>query len=452
MKPTILVIDDDPVDIKALAFLLESWDNHVILSRSGEEGLATVASVPVDVVVADVRMPGLSGIDVVEALRKQEPGLPIILITGHGDIRTAVQAMKIGAFDYVIKPPNEDEFKLIVDRALEHSRLRRENAYLRAELAAGGLYGDRLLGRSPAMLTLFEMINRIARTDSTVLISGETGTGKELVAQAIHYKSGRSHRPMVAVNCAALNENLIESELFGHEKGAFTGATATRRGRFEEADGGTLLLDEIGETTAEFQVKLLRALQEGEIRRVGGNQTISVDVRVIASTNRDLKSLVQVGQFREDLFYRLSVITLPAPPLRDRPDDIELLSAHFLSVFAERYQCPAREISRAGLDALRARHWEGNVRELQHVIERAVVLSDSPTLGPENFCEPAPGTAESVPDSLTLRDFVDQSSREHLVRILDQTGWRKSAAAEILGIDRATLYRMLKKYSLERQG
>ena len=450
MKPVILVIDDDPVDIKALALLLESWDYEVLTARSGKTGLDVLSARPVDVVVADVRMPEMSGDQVVKQAVQQVSGLPIILITGHGDIRAAVQAMKIGAFDYVVKPPDPDEFKLIVDRALEHSRLRRENASLRAELAAGGLYGDRIVGRSPRMVELFNLIQRVARTDSTVLITGETGTGKELVARAIHYKSHRAQQPLVALNCASLNANLIESELFGHEKGAFTGAVTARRGRFEEADGGTLLLDEISETSLEFQAKLLRAVQEREFRRVGGNQTLKVDVRVLASTNRDLRKQVEAGLFREDLFYRLSVIVMQVPPLRDRPEDIELLAQHFLTMFAGRYKCPAAAISPAGLEALRARRWEGNVRELQHALERAVVLSEHATLEPDDFREVAPGGSPTAARDLTLRDFVDKSSREYLVQVLDTTGWRKTDAARILGIDRATLYRLLRRYSLER--
>jgi two-component system, NtrC family, response regulator HydG len=450
MKPTLLLIDDDPVDIRALAFLIESWDYQVVMALSGKAGLEALAAGPVDAVIADVRMPGMSGIEVVEELGQRAPGLPIILITGYGDVRAAVKAMKIGAFDYVVKPPDPDEFRLIVARALEHSRLRRENDYLRAELAAGGLYGDRIVGRSPKMLELFDLIHRVARTDSTVLICGETGTGKELVAQAIHYKSHRAQRPLVAMNCASLNQNLIESELFGHEKGAFTGAVAARRGRFEEADGGTLLLDEISETSLEFQAKLLRAVQEQEFRRVGGNQSIAVNVRVLASTNRDLRARVEEEKFREDLFYRLSVIVIQVPPLRERPEDVELLARHFLTRFAERYHCPAKAFSKAALEDLRARRWEGNVRELQHAVERAVVLSDREILEPDDVRETGSGGRTPETKDLTLKEFLDKGSRDYLVQVLDSTGWRKGKAASILGIDRATLYRMLRKYSLER--
>ena len=448
MKSTILLIDDDPVDIKALQLLLQSWGHEVLCARSGKEGLRTLESSPVDTIVADVRMPGMSGEDVARAVHAEEPRLPVILITAHGDIRAAVGAMKLGAFDYVVKPPDEEEFRLTIERALEHSRLQRENEYLRAELAAGGIYGERLIGRSAKMLAVFELIDRVARTESTILITGETGTGKELVAQTIHYKSRRADRPLIALNCASLNPNVIESELFGHEKGAFTGAVTPRRGRFEEADGGTLFLDEIGETSLEFQAKLLRALQEQEVARVGGNKPIHVDVRMLASTNRDLGEQVKNGTFREDLYYRLSVIPIHLPPLRERRGDIELLAEHFLSTYGRRYDCPANGITAEGKKHLESRDWKGNVRELQHAIERAVVLSPREQLGPDDFTA-LPTVGPPGPSDQTLRGFVDARTREHVLAVLDRTGWRKQRAAEALGIDRATLYRMLRKFSIE---
>ena len=287
MKSTVLLIDDDPVDIKPVQMLLESWDFDVITTRCGQDGIDRLRSVPVDVVVSDVRMPGMCGEEVVRAIGKTYPGLPVVLVTGHGDIKSAVNAMRFGAFDYVIKPPDAEEFKLTVERALEHSRLWRENQFLRAELEAGGMYGERLIGQSPKMQAVFDMINRVAKTDSTVLITGETGTGKELVAQTIHYKSLRANRPLIAMNCASFNQNLIESELFGHEKGAFTGAVISRHGRFEDARWRHSFLDEIAETSLEFQSKLLRVLQEGELERIGGNKKIQVNTRMLASTNRD---------------------------------------------------------------------------------------------------------------------------------------------------------------------
>jgi DNA-binding NtrC family response regulator len=449
MKSTVLLIDDDPLDLKSLHMLLENWDLEVESARSGQEALDRLGSVAVDLVVSDVRMPGMSGEEVVRAMARTCPGLPVVLITGHGDIRSAVKAMQLGAFDYVVKPPDQDEFRITLERALEHSRLRRENQFLRAELSAGGMYGERLIGRSPGMQAVFDLINRVARTDSTVLIMGETGTGKELVAQTIHYKSNRADHPLIALNCAALNPNLIESEMFGHEKGAFTGALSARRGRFEEADGGTLFLDEIGETSLEFQAKLLRVLQEGEFERLGGNRKIKVDVRLLTSTNRDIKNAVKSGEFREDLFYRLSVIPVQLPPLRERREDIPLLAAHFVGVCGRTYNCPARKISEAGLKFLAGQQWEGNVRELQHAIERAVVLSRNDTLEPADFASSNAAEAGDRSET-TLQAFLDRKTREYLVEMLDRTDWHRQRAADALGIDRATLYRMLKKHAIER--
>jgi len=451
VKSTVLLIDDDPIDIKALQALLESWGYNILTARSGEQGLTIVKEFPVDLLISDVRMPEMSGETVVKTVREAAPSLPVILITGYGDIRSAVRSMKLGAYDYVIKPPDEDEFRLTIERALEHSRLHRENQFLRAELAAGGMYGERLLGKSEKMLEVFDIINRAAMADSTVLITGETGTGKELVAQTLHFKSNRAEMPLISLNCAALNPGVIESELFGHEKGAFTGAIATRRGRFEDAHGGTIFLDEISETSPEFQAKLLRVLQESEFERVGGGKPIHIDVRVIASTNRNLERQVEDNKFREDLFYRLRVIPIHIPPLRERREDIGLLAQHFLSTFSERYQGTPRTISNEGLSYLESQEWKGNVRELLHAIERAVVLSDHEVLQPENF-QVSEATESDAPGGDTLREFVEHKTREHIVNVLERTQWRKQKAADLLGIDRATLYRMLKKHSIEVGG
>ena len=449
MRSTLLLIDDDPIDIQALRHLLESWDLIVHSARSGAEGLKVLEKVPVDLILTDVHMPGMTGQDVVKAVTQSRPGLPVIMITAFGDIRVAVGAMKLGAFDYIVKPPNEEELKLTIDRALEHAGLRRENAFLRAELASGGMYGERLIGRSRAMQDVFDLIARVALADSTILITGETGTGKELVAQTIHCKSKRADKPLIAMNCAAINPNLIESELFGHEKGAFTGADSARKGRFEEAQGGTLFLDEIGEMPIALQAKLLRALQEQEIERVGGNKTIPVDVRVMTSTHRDLEQDVRDGQFREDLYYRLSVIPIHLPPLRERADDIALLATRFLKTYVDRYGGRAKAFTEEALAFLSAQPWRGNVRELHHAIERAVVLARGETLGVDDFQAPKVSLGAQGEDALTLRDFLDAKSREHLLNVLERTGWQKQKAATRLDVDRATLYRMLKKYCIE---
>ncbi len=449
MKSTVLLIDDDPLDIKALQMLLESWDLNTISAQSGEDGINLLSSIPVDLVISDVCMPGMSGEDVVQKIKKNHPWLPVVLVTGRGDVKSAVKAIKMGAFDYVIKPPDESELQFSVYRALEHSRLRRENEFLRAELSAGGMYGERLIGNSPGMLAVFDLINKVAKTDTTVLITGETGTGKELIAQTIHYKSLRSGKPFIALNCASLNPNIVESELFGHEKGSFTGAVATRHGRFEDANDGTLFLDEIAETTLEFQAKLLRAIQEGEFERLGSSQKIKVNVRLIASTNKDLQNEVKRGKFREDLFYRLCVIPINLPPLRDRPEDIPLLAMHFLKTYAGRYNSNVSSISREGMNFLTSREWKGNVRELQHTIERAVVLSQADTLEQDDF-SPFAKSVETPDNDDSLQNIIDKRTREYILEVLQQTMWRKSKAAGILGIDRATLYRMLKKYSITK--
>jgi len=448
VKSIVLLIDDDPIDLKSMELLLKSFSYEVITARSGHEGLEKLGKTGVDIVVSDIRMPGMSGEEVVASINSSYPGLPVVLVTAHGDIRSAVDAMKLGAFDYVVKPPDPDEFKITLSRALEHSRLRKQNARLLAELEKGGIYGDFIIGRSPAMTTILELINRVAKVDSTVLITGETGTGKELVARMIHYKSPRADKPLVALNCASLNQNLIESELFGHEKGAFTGALTSRRGRFEEADGGTLFLDEVSEIPAESQAKLLRVLQEGELQRVGGSETLHVDVRVVASSNRNLEEMVKAGDFRQDLFYRLMVIPIDLPPLRERRDDIGLLALHFADYYGKRYRSGAVKISSEALDFLSGLEWKGNVRELQHSVERAVVLSGNTELKSQDFML-IEEKSSTVPGTGTLTTYLDGKTREYLLEVLNRAGWNKQNAAEILDIERTTLYRLLKKLGIE---
>ena len=447
MRATILLVDDDPVDRNALRLLVESWGHHTVAVASGAEALPYIAENAVDVVLSDLRMPQMDGLALAEVVAANHPHLPFLLITGQADVDSAVAALRQGVFDYIIKPPQTDELQATLSRAIDYARLHRENAALRAQLGADGRYGERLVGRCPCMLALYDLIERVAPSDSTVLISGETGTGKELVAQAIHYRSPRAAKPLVAMNCAATNANLVESELFGHEKGAFTGAVAARRGRFEAADGGTLFLDEIAETDPEFQAKLLRVLQEGVFERVGGTHPIAVDVRVLASTNRDLAEAVKAGRFREDLYYRLRVIPVQVPPLRERGDDILLLAQHFLVRYVQRYGSTMPQLDEEARAYLLAAPWPGNVRELQHAIERAVVLAQGDVIGQDDLH--MPDAAPPEPDAAVLADFVEHQTREHVLKTLDAHGWHKNRAAAALGIDRATLYRMIRKWGLQ---
>ncbi len=453
MKVNTLLVDDDPMLAASVQSLLESWDHNVTVANNGEEALERILDKPFDLVISDIQLPGINGDELMVKARESIPELPYILMTAHGAVKDAVRAIKNGAYQYLLKPIDPDEFEVMVERALESSRLRRENMRLRAEVSGFGPHGERLIGRSPAMQDVHDLITRVARADSTVLITGETGTGKEMVAQTIHYRSLRSKAPLIAFNCAAFNENLMESELFGHERGAFTGAHQTRRGRFEDADGGTIFLDEIGETSKEFQAKMLRVLQEREIERVGGNTRVKVDVRVVASTNRDLQEEVEKGNFREDLFYRLRVVPIHLPPLRERQDDILILADYFLETYRDQYASPVRSISESGLKYLLNQPWKGNVRELKHTLERAVVLASDEELGPDDLRIPDAASRKRKTEgeeSVALQDVLDKASREHVLRMLDRTNWRKQAAAELLGVDRATLYRLVKKFQIEQ--
>jgi two-component system response regulator HydG len=453
MKAAVLLIDDDPLDLATLRRLVESWGIETAGARSVEEGLARLSEAPADAVLSDVYMPGLTGEDLVERLKTVHPGLPVVLITGRGDVRAAVRATKAGAFDYVLKPPDEDELRLTLERAVEQGRLRRENRHLRAMLGARGPYGERLVACSPAMQRVAELVERVARADSTVLVTGETGTGKELVAQAIHFGGPRAARPFVIFNGAALPAALAESELFGHERGAFTGAVASRRGRFEEADGGTLALDEVGDMPADLQAKLLRVLEERRVRRVGGSRDVGVDVRILALTNRDLAEDVRAGRFREDLYYRLRVVPIHVPPLRERAEDVPVLAEHFLREYASAFGVESLRFSEAARAALSGRAWPGNVRELRHLVERAAVLARGPLIEPADLVlpgDPAPG-AVGAGGGGPLAARLEAAEREHLVRALDRAGWNKQRASRELGIDRTTLHRLIRRHSLARK-
>ncbi|MBI5154740.1 sigma-54-dependent Fis family transcriptional regulator [Candidatus Poribacteria bacterium] len=456
----LMIVDDEPRMCQVLALMASRWGYEVQTANNGQQALEVLSEYPAEVVVTDLKMPGVDGEQLLREVRARHPETMVVMMTAHATVKSAVEAMKAGAFDYIMKPFDNEELRLVLRRATEHRDLIAENRSLRSELGHRFSPGS-IIGESPGMLKVLDMIDRVGPTKATVLITGESGVGKELVARALHQRSTRASKPFVALNCAALTETLLESELFGHEKGAFTGATRGHHGKFEEADAGTIFLDEIGETSNNFQTKLLRVLQEGIIVRVGGNDSVRVDVRVIAATNRELEKLVQSGAFREDLFYRLQVVPLEIPPLRERREDIEALASHFVIRACQQNGLPRRSLSKGAIEAMRAAPWKGNVRELENTIERAVILTRGDTieagdlwLPPESDDSPTPPPQLNgdVPESLWARqlsDFVDEMTKRRVLKALEDRQWRKQEAADSLGIDRATLYRMIKRFGLE---
>ncbi|MBI4413285.1 MAG: sigma-54-dependent Fis family transcriptional regulator, partial [candidate division NC10 bacterium] len=425
----------------------------VAAARTGEEALERIRSEVVDLVLLDVRLPGRDGLEVLEAVKAQRPDCGVLMMTAFGSIESAVAALRAGADDYLVKPFRAEEVLRRIQAVLERQGLRREVRRLRREVGTRYGFGN-LLGRSPAMRALLGQLEQVAATRSTVLLMGESGTGKELAARALHYNSDRAERPFVVIDCAAIPETLQESELFGHTRGAFTGAVAAKRGLFEEAHGGTLFLDEVGDLSAATQAKLLRVLQEGTIRRLGDTRTIQVDVRIIAATNRDLPAEVRAGRFREDLFFRLNVLPLRLPPLRERPEDIPLLTEHFLRRFAAETGRPVRQIAPPALDCIMAYRWPGNVRELEHAIERAVLLSQGEILEVGDL-PPAVqgGGGQGVEEApLSLRDAVARLNadleRGLIRRALARTGGNRTEAAALLGISRRALLYKLKEYGI----
>lgn len=446
----ILVVDDDEVTCNLLEEVLSKEGYLVDKALTGQEAIQKGESQIFDVVLSDIRMAEVDGMKVLKAFKQKSPETIVIMMTAFGSIETAIQAIKEGAFDYVSKPFKLDEIKLTIQRALEQKQLLKENIFYRQELMTKYKL-ENIVGRSPQMLKVYKTIARVADSKSTVLITGESGTGKELVARAIHYNSPRAAKPFVAVDCSSLAENLLESELFGHVRGAFTGAITNKRGLFEEANNGTCFLDEVGDISLSMQAKLLRVLQEHEIKRVGGTETIKIDVRIIAATNKNLEELVAEKKFREDLFYRLNVVTIHLPPLRERPEDIPLLVDHFLRKFASENNKPIPQISPKALDILMRYNWPGNVRELENVIERAVTLSQRPLILPEDLprrlqTEPtSPLLTYHLPSQIPLSEL----EKLYIKKVLEETGGNKKKAAEILGIDRRTLYRMAARFGID---
>ncbi len=435
----VLVIDDEP-GVRASVRMVLDGVCEVLEAPDGPSGIEIARNQDVDVCLLDVRLPGMEGIEVLERLKRADAGLEVVLVTAVRTVRTAVEAMKLGAYDYLTKPFGTDDLRGVVSRALERRALQREVRYLRDELARHEGF-DQLVGRSPMMRRVYERVRQVADTTATVLITGESGTGKELIARAIHRQGARRDRPFVAVNCAALPAELVESELFGHERGAFTGAHARKLGKFEVAHTGTLFLDEVGTLRFDLQPKLLRALQEREIERVGGSRAIRVDVRIIAASNMDLRQAVSVGRFREDLFYRLHVVPIVVPPLRDRRDDVAPLARHFLAKYARQFGKAVTDVSPGALDALERYHWPGNVRELENIVARSVALTSEAVVQLDQIpLDVALAPPEAMgEDHLNLREARQEVERLLILRALDRARGNQTVAARLLGMHRNTL-------------
>ena len=453
----ILVVDDEQANRQFLQELLTLKGYEVMTAGDGLAGRALLEEMPFHVVLSDLKMPKMSGVELVRQLKEISPSTVGIIFTGHATIENAVDAMKAGAYDYITKPFHADEILVVLERALEYQRLNRENMSLRRQLKAKYKF-ENIISDHEKMLAIFEIVEKVADSDSTVLVYGESGTGKELIARALHYNSHRQDKPLIPINCGAIPEELLESELFGYEKGAFTGAASSRIGRFELAHTGTIFLDEIGEMSPSLQVKLLRVLQEREFERVGGTRTIKVDVRIIAATNKDLEAMVEKNEFREDLFYRLNVIPIELPALRERRSDIPLLVQHFMEHFNAQKHRDIEGVLPEALERLTAYHWPGNVRELENVIERITILKGSGVIALEDLPEKIMRSFKSggmvpnidVPDEGLDFDAVVQTFEKHLLtRALDKTHGVKAKAAVLLHMNRTTLVEKVKKLRLE---
>ena len=470
MKPRILVVDDEAAIRDSLRMILEYEHYEFMGAASGPDALASIRRDPPDLVLLDIKMPGMSGLEALAEVRKVEDTLPVAMISGHGTITDAMQATRLGAFDFIEKPFTSERVLVTVTKGLELRQLRQENRQLR--LAMESKY--EIVGDSPALRRVLDAVTRAAPTNATVLLLGESGVGKELVARTIHRNSPRAGQRFVQVNCAAIPEELIESELFGHEKGSFTGATEKQIGKFEQADRGTIFLDEIGDMSARTQAKVLRVLQEQEVERLGSARTIKVDVRVIAATNKDLEAAIQRGEFREDLYFRLNVIPIVVPPLRERREDIPVLVQHFARRTSEEHNLRPKRFDPRAMEAFQRSRWRGNIRELRNAVERALIMTPSDTVRAEDLPQElrggeAPagpaiavaGAAEAAvssasapagpPGAGTLREFKDAAERAYLVRKLRENNWNISKTAEVIDTPRSNLYKKLEQYGISQQ-
>uniref|UniRef100_A0A7V6A3J2 Sigma-54-dependent Fis family transcriptional regulator n=1 Tax=Desulfobacca acetoxidans TaxID=60893 RepID=A0A7V6A3J2_9BACT len=453
---SILVVEDDRAQREALQEILHQEGYDLETVPDGETGLKRLQEQGYDLVLTDLSLPGIGGLDILRFLVHHQPHCLCIIVTGYATVKNSVDAMRLGAYDYLPKPVDPQELRLVVQRALEHQRLQQENLQLKKQLFKRFGFAN-IIGTSEPIVQLFDLIRKVADTDSTVLILGESGTGKELIARALHYNSQRRHGNLVAVNCAAIPEELLESELFGHERGAFTHAVRTRIGRFEQANGGTIFLDEIADMSPGLQVKLLRVLQDRSFERIGGIKSIKVDIRVIAATNQELEALVKQGNFREDLYYRLNVIPVRVPPLRERVGDIPLLVKHFLQEFSKKKKKPAKRLSPQAMDLLVRYPWPGNVRELENLMERLVILTEGDEIKvddlPQRFREAdSMGIEDKSLDfpleGLNLPQALQDLERRLILKALERSNWVKSRAAQLLNLNRTTLIEKMKKQQI----